>query len=243
MHSRAPLRYHRGSCLCGAYELRITRRCLTDDLNLDSTTDFSVALSHPIVHAFENQRSTSPAGGKTVGPVAGEHTIYRLAYGHDHRGATWFDEPERVVWLCAYRLHRSGSPDDAFPYFHELIRSGEILPTADDYEALFLDRDRRFVETMSLDAQALLARARSNPGVEQVGLIGGEETTGVIVEVVETLEETHVAFTLTVVDYRRIVLLLAAFYPDATFKDWELVVILPTRSLRENEMCYRILRG
>jgi len=242
VHSRPPLQHHRGSCLCRSYELRITRRCLTNDLGLEPNTDFSSAISHPIVHAFENQRSTNPAGSKTVGPAAGEDTIYRLAYGDDHRGATWFDETEHVVWLCAYRLHHSGDPEDAFPYFHGLIRSGEIMPTVDDYEALFLDRDRRFVETMSADAQALLERARSNPGIEQVGLIGGEETTGVVVEVVETLEETHVAFALTVADYTRIVLLLAAFYPGATFMEWELVGSLPTRTLRENEMCYRILR-
>lgn len=243
MHSRAPLQYHRGSCLCGTYELRITHRCLTNDLNLGPTADFAIARSHPIVHALENQRSTSPIGAKTVGPAAGERTIYRLAYGHDHRGATWFDQAERVVWLCAYRLHRSGDPDDAFPYFHALIDSGELLPTADDYEALFLDRDRRFVDTMSVDAQALLGRARSNPGVEQVGVIGGQETTGVVVEIVETLEETYVAFALTVGDYTRIILLLIAFYPDATFKDWDLAASLPTRSLRDNEICYRILRG
>jgi hypothetical protein len=243
VHKHTPLQYHRGSCVCVSYELRITRRCLANDLNLDLNTDFFVALPHPIVHAFENQRSASPVGTKTVGPAARERTIYRLAYGDDHRGATWFDETERVVWLCAYRLHRSGNADDAFPYFHDLIRSGEIMPTEDDYEALFLDRDRRFVETMSADAHALLERARSNPGVEQVGLIGGEETTGIVVEVVETLEETHVAFALSVGDYRRIILLLAAFYPAATFSDWELVTNLPTRSLRENEMCYRILRG
>ena len=126
----------------------------------------------------------------------GEHTIYRLGHGNDHRGATWFDESNGVLWLCAYGLHRSGDADDAFPHFHELIQSGNIWPTENDYEALFLDRDRRFVETLPRDAQVLLARARSNPGVEQTGVIGGEETTGVLVEVVETLEETYVVFSL-----------------------------------------------
>ena len=242
MNGRAQ-QYHRGSCLCGPYELRITRRCLSDDLSFDATTEFSVAVSHPIVHAFESQRSMNPTGGKTVGPEAGERTIYRLGHGHEHRGATWFDQHERVVWLCAYRLHRSGDAEDAFPYFQELIRSGGIMPTEEDYESLFLDRDRRFVETLPQDAQALLARARSNLGAEETGLIGGEESTGVVVEVVETLEETHVAFILGAMDYTRIVLILAAFYPNATFKDWELVASFPTRSLRENEICYRILRS
>jgi hypothetical protein len=243
VHSSAPPQYHRGSCLCGPYELRLTRRCLTEDLNFDQETEFSPALSHPIVDAFKNQRSLQPTGSKTVGPVSGEHTIYRLGSGHHHRGATWFDQHERVVWLCAYRLHRSGHPDDAFPYFNKLIRSGRIMPTRVDYETLFTERDRRFVETLSQDAQALLARAHTNPGVEVVGLIGGEERTGVIVQIVETLEETNVAFALATMDYTRIVLILAAFIPEATFKEWELVPALPTRSLREKEVCYRILRG
>ena len=148
-----------------------------------------------------------------------------------------------MVWLCAYRLHRSGDPDDAFPYFHELISDGRIMPTEDDYEALFSDQGRRFAETLSPDAQALLAKARSNLGTEEVGLIGGAEPTGVVVEIVETLEETHVVFSWARKDYTRIVLILEAFYPDATFKEWELVARLPTRPLRENEACYRIFHG
>lgn len=243
MHSRPPSQHHRGSCLCEDYELRITQRCLSHDLNLEPTTEFSVAAAHPIVQALESQRSTNPRGGKTVGPAAGEDTIYRLGHGNDHRGATWFDESNRVVWLCAHGLHRSGEQDDAFPYFHELIQSGSIWPSEADYEALFLDQDRRFVETLPQDAQMLLSRARLNPGVEQTGIIGGEETTGVLVEVVETLEETYVVFSLAQKDYTRIVLILEAFYPDDTFNDWELVATLPTRTLRENEACYRIFHG
>src|SRR5262249_23436445 len=154
-------------------------------------TSFSDSLSHAIVQALQSQRATNVAGTKTVGPALGERTIYRLGHGHDHRGATWYDPRERVVWLCAYRLHRSGDADDAFPYFHELIRADRIMPTEDDYEALFQERAFRFAETLAEDAQALLARARLNLGFEEVGLIGGEETTGVVVEVVESLEETH----------------------------------------------------
>jgi hypothetical protein len=210
---------------------------------LEPTVEFTAAAAHPIVQALENQRSANPRGGKTVGPGAGERTIYRLGYGDDHRGASWFDEANHVVWLCAYRLHRSGEPDDAFPYFHELIRSGGIWPNEEDYEALFLDRDRRFVETLSQDAQTLLARARLNPGVEQTGVIGGEETTGVLVEVIETLEDTYVVFSLAEKDYTRIVLILEAFYPSNTFNDWEPVSTLPTRTLRQDEACYRILHG
>ena len=184
-------------------------------------------------------------GTRTVGPACGDFTVYRLGYGHDHRGATWHDAVERVVWLCAYGLHRSGEDDDAFPYFHDLIRAGTLLPTEDDYAALFDDRGRRFADTLYEDAQHLLARARSTPGVEQIGVLGGEQTTAVVVDVVDTLEETYVAFSVVRINTSRLVMILAAFDVEAAFADWELVERLPTRPLRvaDGEICYRILRG
>lgn len=245
VNSRPPLRWHRGSCICDRYDLRITQRCLVDDLGFELNTTFADARAHPIVHAFESQRASEPAGTRTVGPAAGDLTVYRLGYGHDHRGATWHDEAERVVWLCAYALHRSGEDDDAFPYFDELIRDGILLPTEDDYAALFDDRDQRFADTLYDDAQECLSRARSNPGVEQVGILGGEQPTAVVVNVVETLEEIYVAFSVAHIDTARLVMILSAFDVDAQFLDWELVETFPTRPLRldEQEICYRILHG
>ncbi len=171
--------------------------------------------------------------------------MYRLGYGHDHRGATWHDEAQRVLWLCAYGLHRSGQDDDAFPYFHELIRTDSLLPIEVDYTALFDDRGRRLAETLYEDAQQLLARARATPGVEQSGLLGGEETAAIVVEVVDTLQETYVAFSVVGMDATRVVMILGAFDIDAAFSQWELVTMFPTRSLRidRGEICYRILRG
>ena len=213
------------------------------DLGFEATATFADCRAHPIVRAFEHQRLGDPTGTRTVGPAAGDRTIYRLGHGHDHRGATWYDRDEQVVWLCAYGLHRSGDADDAFPYFHKLIETGVLLPTEDDYAALFEDRGHRFADTVQDDAQRLLQLARSTPGVEQVGILGGEQTTGVLVEVVDTLEETYVAFSMERMDTERLIVILAAFYVDAEFREWELVEMLPTRSLRSDEACYRVLRG
>src|SRR5581483_1459751 len=102
-----------GSYLCDDYELRITQRCLRDDLGMPPNATFGDALAHPVVQAFRNQRRQSPVGTKTIGPAAAANTIYRLGHTDDHRGATWHDEANRVVWLCAYRRHRSGEPADA----------------------------------------------------------------------------------------------------------------------------------
>lgn len=214
------------------------------DLELDAETPFLAALRNPIVQAFESQRAANPVGTKTVGPAAGPLTIYRLGHGHDHRGATWFDPINQVVWLCGYRLHRSGAPDDAFPYFRGLIRNCLILPTVDDYEELFADRGRRFAETVNDGAQTLLAMARSHPGSESVGLLGGDQPAGVVVEVVETLEETYVSMSVRGLDHTRLVIILQAFYPEASFAEWELIDRLPTRPIRaeQAEIAYRILR-
>ena len=119
-----------------------------------------------------------------------------------------------------------------------------MLPTEDDYQALFWDRAHRFAETLPQDAQNLLAKARSNPGVEQVGILGERQNTSIVVEVVETLEETYVAFSLAQIgDYTMIVSILAAFFPNAVFSEWEQASSLPTRALRDYEVCYRMLRG
>jgi hypothetical protein len=166
-----------------------------------------------------------------------------LGHGNDHRGATWYDRDEQVVWLCAYGLHRSGHAEDAFPYFHKLIETGVLLPTEDDYAVLFEDRGHRFADTVQDDAQRLLQMARATPGVEQVGTLGGEQTTGILVDVVDTLEETYVAFSMERMNTERLIVILAAFYVDADFGAWELVGALPTRPLRRHEACYRILRG
>ena len=244
MANRPLPRHYRGSCICESYDLRITQRCLVSDLEYAKNASFADCRAHPIVHALESQRATNPAGTRTVGPAAGDRTVYRLGYGHDHRGATWFDRDERVVWLCAYGLHRSGEPDDAFPYFHELMQADVLLPTEDDYTALFDDRGQRFVETVYQDAQDLLCRARLAPGQEHVGILGGEEQTAVVIEVADTLKETYVAFSVTGMDYSRVILILGAFDPKADFSEWEQVESFPTRPLRlqDGEICYRNLR-
>lgn len=233
---------HRGSCICDHYELRVTRRCLSEDLGLSPTSTFDEAAAHPIVAAFESQRSLDAIGTKTIGPEAGRRTIYRLGIGHDHRGATWFDPEEGVVWLCAYRHHRSGDADDAFPYFRSLIEADRVLPVKDDYESLFKERGERFIETVRQDAEQLLHEARLVPGAEISGLVGGEENVGVLVEVVETLEDLYVAFSLRKMESERIVVILAAFAPSVPFSEWELLDFFPTRDLDVDaaEICYRV---
>src|SRR5438876_12239066 len=93
---------HRGSFFHDNYALRLTRRCLEEDLGHDARTEFAEIRDHPIIKAFIKDRATDPDGGKPVGPNAGELTLRRIGYGDDHRGVTWWDAEQATVWLCAY---------------------------------------------------------------------------------------------------------------------------------------------
>lgn len=238
-----PPRLHRSSCICTDYELRVTRRCLVDDLGLREEAAFEDALGHPIVDAFMSQRAQDPLGTKTVGPEAGKRTFYRLARGHDHRGATWYDERHRVVWLCAYARHRSGEPDDAFPYFRDLMAENRMFPGVADYELLFSDQGDRFAELAVGDAQEALARAIQQPGSEVEVVLGLTIPVSVVVRLVDDLREVYVAFSLHGLTQEQLLVMLAAFRADAEFGDWELVETLPHRALRDAdaEIGYRLL--
>jgi hypothetical protein len=236
---------HRGAFVLERYELRVTLRCLSEDLGIDTAPAFEQLMDYEIIKALVGDRASDPASGKTVGPEAGKKTLYRLGYGNDHRGATWWDEAQGVVWLCAYHgKHRSGSAEDSFPYFEGLIRDGRMMPTADDYARLFEERDEEFNDFVFSDAQALLSEARENQGVEVQGIVGGQIGAGVVVEVVETAEEVFVAFRWRdITDQSFLIKLLAAFAPDSTWEQWRQAQ-LPTRQLNEagGETCFSYVK-
>jgi hypothetical protein len=103
--------------LCEEWELRLTRRCLEEDLGRSPDTNFGDLLGVEIIKAFIARRRERHDNTREVAPLTSGKTVWRLSRGHDHRGATWYDPDDKVVWLLAYGLHRSGEPEDAFPYF------------------------------------------------------------------------------------------------------------------------------
>ncbi len=234
------------SFICERYELRITRRCLEEDLGRESGSEFAELLDKAtpeIVTALVNKRCDSPTDRSEIAPLSSGRTVYRLAYGDDHRGGTWHDERFGVVWLLAYRLHRSGEPDDAFPYIKGLDGEGRLLPTEEDYKALFDDRGRRAAIVAPEEAQQLLAEARANEGVEVRGVLGEAAGVGVVVEVVETLEEPAVAFDVNQVPAAWVTLMPAWFFPKSRFENWTHTTEFPTRDLAPTEICLRYLKS
>jgi hypothetical protein len=175
------LEFHRGSCICPNYVLRITQRCLTDDLQFTDGTCFENAMRHPIVKEFVAKHHQIPVSGKTVGSKCGARTLYRLGIGNDHRGAIWHDAVDQVVWLCGYGLHRSGEHDDAFQMFRRLLKDKRMYPVAADYRRLYLDRQRRFDDMAPAHAIALREAAMSHPGIIQTGILGQRVPVRVVV--------------------------------------------------------------
>jgi hypothetical protein len=233
-----------GGLVCDAgHQLRVTCRCIREDLGREPPIDFEALARHPIVEAFQGKREAATTAAKTVGPDAGERTLHHLGIGDDHRGATWWEEEAEVVWLCAYGFHRSGEPEDAFPYFRELIEAQRIYPTEEDYQWLERDLANGFANRVEHDAPEMLASARAQPGTEVSRVIGGNPI-GVYVEVLETLEETFVILDLrTTVDYAIHALILAAFYPDKGWDDWHTGVAAPHRQLGPTEFAYSTLHN
>jgi len=239
-------RPHLGSFVCAdGHELRITARCLGEDLGGAPNATFAdMAGRHGIVSAFRRERSSATAGPDHLGSSRGRRPLTVLRHTNDWRGVTWFDGAENVVWLCACARHRSGTPDDAFPFFRTLQDVGLIWPTDDDYEALAADRGAQFAAFVLDDAPRLLQMARDEPATEQVLTIG-REPVSVVVHIVETLEHTFVAVSILTLTPSQYQLLLVALYPDRAYEEWQYEQCLPTRELdrARAEYCMSIVHG
>lgn len=215
---------HLGALVFPAYELRITRRCLGEDLGMAVDVAFDDCLARPIVKAFVAKRSVNPGDGDTIGPAAGPRTLYKLRNRHRHRGATWFDHVEQVVWLCASGYHESGDPDDAYRYFAQLLREHRIEPAAADYLRLGQERRQRFRDLLPIHAARTVSIALGAPGEFVDVVLGRDLRVRVACRPDTDLTAIVVAVRANDLERRReqIYLALAAFggLPDAP---WEIL--------------------
>jgi len=212
---------------------------------MTTDTSFEEALWHPIVEAFLSKRLADTGSGKTVGPKAGEKTLFRLASGEDHRGATWFDADQRVVWLCTYGWHRSGERNDAFQVFHRLIENSEIYPTADDYQRLFLDRERRFTDLAMRHARAAREEAMASlQTIIEVQLghpLDRQLEVRIVADVVADIAEISVAFKPIGLNERQIVFVIRSFAPEPEVMEWDVSESLAGAPLRPGEIAFQLL--
>jgi hypothetical protein len=206
---------HRRSYLCARWELRITRRCLVEDLDMDPDIPFELAIDkHGIVKAFVREHEDREYGAREVAPLTCGEKVWRLGHGHKHRGACWYDGDNEVMWLCAYGLHRSGEDADAFPYFKRLDIANRLLPHDDDYVELAVDEGYRFAEAIPREAAALLERARCSPGIEEKAMLGSTIEAGLVIESAPPYESVTLALSTSdwaSDDWDRLSVVIAAF--------------------------------
>lgn len=155
-------------------DLRVTRRALVDDLGLGEEL-LQVPLKnfsdeHQVLAAFVERRSQNPVGDETTQLPRSKQIVFNLHVGR-HRGLTWHDEEDDVVWLLACGYHESGAIDDAYAVFKALDRKGKLLPTAADYEVLTRWRIEQgvsdlpaLVELVATEGPELLAASLASPG-------------------------------------------------------------------------------
>jgi hypothetical protein len=227
-----------GSYICAHWELRVTDRCLDEDLGRPGAS-FEDVLNTPIIKAFTSKRAERTEDTRQVNDVRCKVPIWVLARGDDHRGGTLFDAENKVVWLVATRLHRSGAPDDFFPYCVALDRRRRLLPSAADYEKLFDERAERFVYQMRVEAPLLLQKAAASPGTEVTGVLGGRFGVAVTLEVDDDIEVTTVAIKVGETPWEQLMLILAAIHADG---GWEPIDGMPHRELEPGEMAWAHLK-
>ena len=162
----------------GPHALRITRRCLVDDLDVLTPTSGQARAYvsvHRVVQAFINRRSQRPTGQETFRCATREvgKTIYTFHDG-DNRGATWHETSEgdaaddlpalNVVWLLGCR--------PAHDYDALCNLKERLLPATVDYQAILDEESLAFATVIVQEVPALAELARQRKGQIVEGVLG-----------------------------------------------------------------------
>jgi hypothetical protein len=229
-----------GAYICEEWELRVTARCLDEDLNASATAEFEELRGLEIIKALISDRSTSPVSGKELNPMSSGHEVFALGYGHAHRGATLHDESNAVVWLVAYGRHRSGDGDDFYPWVKALDQEGRLIPIHADYRRMLVERDRRFVEAVVMETPVILRDARKAEGEYKV-VVGGELGVSLSIEIDDELDAQAitVAFPANAIQsWDQCTVLLAALAPG---REWDSIARMPSRELVDGELAFTVM--
>lgn len=224
-----------------AWALRITQRCLTEDLGQapDAPADPAAnADRHPLVRAFVTERGQTTHGPdplKCAWEVGA--AVFTIHHGTS-RGVTWHQEALNVVWLLGIA--------DAHNYERlcDLAADDRLMPTATDVERVVADRAPTFARALVEDVPVLIDLARQNAGQIIEGLIAGT------VPVRLRIDPDGEAPLLTVaVDQRLqpeglrlpggwIARLAMAYFPDTPFEQFSWVADLGGQPLQDSEIAF-----
>lgn len=182
--------------------LRVTRRCLEDDLKVDPDLYERDARhychEHDALKTFVVRREGAPNTGEPISDVGKTGSVLSLHVGTG-RAATIFDEETDVCWLLAWSAtHATGEKRDAYKHFMRLDGRGELMPTAEDYEAIDTEAISYISDGLADACSALYDDARSNSGVEMAATFdnrGALILVDLIVVEEDEIEEGWIAIT------------------------------------------------
>jgi hypothetical protein len=219
-------------------ELRVTRRCLNEDLGGGGSQTLQDVADHPVVKAFLRERRSKFTGTRKVEPLTSGMEVWVLTQGQRHRGGTWHEAKRKIVWLLAGGHHESGYPTDFFPYCKGLDQEGRLAPSKKDYEELLLEQDARFAAQILIEGPLLRKRAEHEDG-EITAKIGGRFGVAVAIEIAEDIKEISVAFDLRSVEVQEYIqAILAAL--DASGR-WDYAERMPSRELEHYEVAFSLM--
>jgi hypothetical protein len=170
--------------------LRVTRRCLAEDLRLDADKYLSrdaraYCAEVEMLRTFVGKREGAPDFGEVIKGVSPAGKVKSLHIGRG-RAATIWDPEHDVVWLLAYsETHATHEKRDVYQYFMSLDARDELLPTDADYEELDVLAEAFLLDGLVEDAKGIYLDARADPGVEFNASYGVHEALVVIDLVVE----------------------------------------------------------
>jgi hypothetical protein len=223
--------------------LRVTNRCCVEDLGEPPGTPVAdLAERHPIVVKFQSQRGQEPRGARPIGHLKQRNSIDSLHSGR-YRGATWYDEEYGVVWLLGFGIHKSRNRDDAYQEFLALDEVDRLLPDKADYEALFRERNTRFVPLMVLEVTSLLELARREQAEEHSALLSEGLRVTLLVDQIEIgdeiLEEIWFAISVRNLEKGWLNIVRTALLPDQPPETWEFTKTFPNRGESRTELRFR----
>ena len=121
----------------------VTARCLRQDLGVsppDPQVIRRANIDHPAIAELCRLAPKTPLSQKPISQLT-QHGFqgFRLRVSN-HRGCTWHDGNEDIVWLLAYALHQGGDESDCYNVFEALHTSNQLVPTRADIEIVRLEQ-------------------------------------------------------------------------------------------------------
>jgi hypothetical protein len=225
-------RCHLGAYICAEWELRITDRCMTEDLGCASGTPFEDLPDDGAIRAFKKNRSETATGTRQVSPLTQGMEVWVLSAGAKLRGGTWYEPVDSVIWLVAVGPHKSGQPNDFFPYCKALDADGRLAPTIEDVTAMLLERDARIMEAIAIEGPLVLQHAREAGHEVKVRI--GHQPAAIGIEAAAELEAITVAFDAGSLDFDLVPIILQAIQPG----EWDVADSMPSRALVLGEVAF-----